>query len=867
MATLLGGELPVNLINNNKYVPVLSCKTKEGGVGISLEDAIQTALSEAKTVLVVGPTGSGKTTTLEKLILNISKDQQLQAFSHIFFFQFSDINLLETPISCKEFLQQSRIPQSKSAPVTTSEEVLFIFDELDKFSHNLELSRNSLCSDQDQPSTVPCLIASLLYGSLMPGASFLVASQPTPNLKFLSGVHLEVLGFLKPQRDAFFNKFFTDTVTAENTLQHFETTLGFYDFSKLPQFCWTVCSAYNFLINSDTKLPVTLTQLFVYILVHLMEKIMQKDKIITYVRALGNLASYCALSSQLKLQRDKLIEMGLSHEFPLSDLLHVDGESDKAIYTWRSPLMKEFILAVSFLLDLTLDNVQETLEKHKKQTQFLDIFMSGLCEQVYWRPLEVMLGPCNADKTLDFKTWLKNVCEKTLPGFSKEDHCRCFHLLYQTQNENVVKEAITPSARLGLSYGDLSLLDYVVLNYVVTQLGEMEQMNLYMTKNLTEEMAETLAPTMAVSRKLILSQCSFEDGAVTHVASALTKGITRSLDLSYSCLNETQLKSMCTGLKNSKLQSLKFSNCKLTRTSCEKLVPALTSTTSQLSVLQLFSNEIGDQGLKILCEGLRSQHNKVQELHLQYCNLTAESMEDLSTALSSGHSHLININMSKNEIGDRGVQTLSSGLQHPYCKLKSLRLSDCSLTEACCPRLAEALMSKHCPLIEIDLSVNEFGHQGAMVLCNALKRPGCPIEKLSLVRCELTEGVFVELASLLKSGSPPLKSLSVGLNEVGDQGVHHLWEAIRHPSCELEELDVEMTNLTDACVEDMCAAIKASKTLKKLELHNNLLTNLSVPALLKVMQDSPNMEEINVQYNDFGDEMFEIFETCPKIRY
>lgn len=863
--TLLGGDLPDNLINN-KYVPVLTCE--EGGdVRISLEDAIETALREPKTVLVIGPTGSGKTTTLEKLIVGHSKGQQLQRFSHIFYFRFRDINLIEAPISFKAFLQQSRIPQSKLVPDTKPEDVLFMFDELDRFCHSLDPSLNSLCSDQDQTTTVPCLIASLLHGRLMPGASFLVASQTSPNLEFLSGVQLDVLGFLKPQRDAFFKKFFTDPVTARDALQHFETTLGFYDFSKLPQFCWTVCSTYNFLINSGTKLPMTLTQLFVHILGHLMEKVTQKDKIIILVRALGNLASYCALGSQLNLQKDKLVDFGLSSEFPLSDFLHVDGESDKAICSWRSLLMQEFVLAVSVLLGLTTDSVEEILQKHKKHTQFLDIFISGLCEQVHWRPLEAVLGSCNANKILDFKNWLKTLCEKTLPGYDKMDHCRCFHLLYQMQNENVVKEVITPSARLGLSYGDMSLLDYVVLNYVVTQLGEMEQMNLYLTRHLTEEMAEILVPTMTVSRKLLLSQCSFEDGAVTHVASALSKGIATSLDISNSCLNETQFKSLCTGLKNCSLQSLQFSNGNLTETSCEELVPALTSNTSQLSVLQLSGNEIGDQGLKKLCKALQSQHNKVQELNLRYCSLTAASMEDLSTALSSGHSQLKKISLSNNEVEDTGVKHLSRSLQHPFCKLERLSLFDCGLTEACCPLLAEALMSQNCSLLEIDLAVNEFGHEGALVLCNALKRPGCPIEKLGLVRCNLTERVFVELASLLKSGSPPLKSLSVGLNKVGDQGVHHLWEALRHPSCELEELDVEMTNLTDACVEDMCAAIKSSKSLKKLEIHNNMLTNVSVPAIVRIMQESPKMEEINVQYNDFGDEMFEIFETCAKIRY
>lgn len=53
-----------------------------------------------------------------------------------------------------------------------------------------------------------------------------------------------------------------------------------------------------------------------------------------------------------------------------------------------------------------------------------------------------------------------------------------------------------------------------------------------------------------------------------------------------------------------------------------------------------------------------------------------------------------------------------------------------------------------------------------------------------------------------------------------------------------------MTGLTDACVEDLCAAVRASKTLKSLELRNNSLTDASVPALVEVMQDSDNMKEM-----------------------
>lgn len=53
-----------------------------------------------------------------------------------------------------------------------------------------------------------------------------------------------------------------------------------------------------------------------------------------------------------------------------------------------------------------------------------------------------------------------------------------------------------------------------------------------------------------------------------------------------------------------------------------------------------------------------------------------------------------------------------------------------------------------------------------------------------------------------------------------------------------------MTGLTDACLEDLCAAIRASKTLKTLELRNNSLTDASVPAIVEVLQDSDNMQEM-----------------------
>ncbi|KAI3357623.1 hypothetical protein L3Q82_016031, partial [Scortum barcoo] len=829
-STLLGGEPPVSVISNNKYITLLiseaeaTHRNEEDNLP-SLDDAIHTSLSgENKTVLLVGPEGSGKTTALEKLVVDWAKGEHLQNFSYIFHFCFRELHSLNGTLSLKALMlrHHGHIP-AESLPLVLQkpEEVLFVFDDLDQCRYSLDPSVHTLCTDPSQAASLPCLVASLLHGSLLKGAAFVVATRSTERLTFLSGTWVEVLGFLKPQREAYFEAFFTDPVLANKALVHMERTLGFYDLCSSPRFCWTVCSVYKSLMDAGGKLPETLSELYVHILVHLIQTLSLNEACSRdLVLALGKMASHCSLDQHSSCTEEELNSFGFQQFLSsVGVFLQVDGDQpDRRMFSFRSQLMQDFLLALSFFLDKSVsEGVGNMLEKHRDGAKFLDLFLSGLSESIQRRPLESLLGELNSNQIVDFKCWFKGSSETTLKGCYKEMHHRCFHLLHQTQNESLVKEIITPSARLGISYGDLSLQDCVALNYVVTCLGEMELLNLYRTSNFTEEKAEALAPTMSLSHKICLVDSSLSAGAVCHVASALSRGLTQELDLSYTRLRDEKFKILCAGLRHCKLLKLKLSVCNLTEAICEDLVSVLTSCTSQLCVLDLRSNEIGDQGFTKLCKALHSPHCKLQELELQCCNLTAASMEAFSAALHSGHSELRKVNLTQNTIGPSGVKALCKSLQHPLCKLQSLNLFDSELTDACCPHLMEALMSEQCSLSELDLSVNDLGQEGALLLCRALSRPGCPIENLRLTRCELTQPVFKELGSVLKSGTSKLKSLGCSL---------------------------EMTGLTDACVEDLCAAVRASKTLKSLELRNNSLTDASVPALIQVMQDSDNMQEM-----------------------
>lgn len=515
MSTLLGGELPASVMSNNNYISPLTSEAQVTHRNVeddlpTLDHAVHTSLSgENKTVILVGPEGSGKTTALEKLVVGWAKGEHLQNFSYVFQFRFRELNSLTGTLSLEALMLHHHghiLTESVPLVMQKPEDVLFVFDDLDQCKHSLDPSVHALCADPSQVASVPCLVASLLHGSLLKGASFVVAARSTGGLTFLSGTRVGVLGFLKPQREAYFNGFFTDPVAANKALMHMERTLGFYDICTSPRFCWTVCSVYKSLMDAGAKLPETLSQLYVDILVHLIQMLSLDEACNReLVLALGKMASHCSIDQHSSCTKEELDSFGFQR-FPSSVgvFLQVDGDQpDRRIFSFPSQLMQDFLLAVSFFLDKSpSEGVEKMLEKHGGHAKFLDFFLSGLSEPIQRRPLETLLGESNPGRIVDFKCWFKSSSETTLKGCYKDKHHRCFHLLHEAQNESLVKEIVTPSARLGISYGDLSLQDCVALNYVVTCLGEMELLNLYLTRDLTEEQAEVLAPTMSLSRKI-----------------------------------------------------------------------------------------------------------------------------------------------------------------------------------------------------------------------------------------------------------------------------------------------------------------------------------------------------------------------------
>uniref|UniRef100_A0A8C4RK76 Uncharacterized protein n=1 Tax=Erpetoichthys calabaricus TaxID=27687 RepID=A0A8C4RK76_ERPCA len=172
--------------------------------------------------------------------------------------------------------------------------------------------------------------------------------------------------------------------------------------------------------------------------------------------------------------------------------------------------------------------------------------------------------------------------------------------------------------------------------------------------------------------------CKLEKRVLSDEHSHLTE-----LWLGYNKLEDLGVVLLCEGLRN---KSSEFTVCHLgivgthphlhscyfTSGCCTILSLSLSAKHSQLKKIWLNNNDLHDNGVHLLCEGLRDKNCKIEKLGLTQCGLTSGCCEDLSSTLSAEQSHLTELYLNNNDLVDLGVHLLSEGLMNKNCKLEKL---------------------------------------------------------------------------------------------------------------------------------------------------------------------------------------------------
>ncbi|KAF6105118.1 NLR family pyrin domain containing 14 [Phyllostomus discolor] len=271
----------------------------------------------------------------------------------------------------------------------------------------------------------------------------------------------------------------------------------------------------------------------------------------------------------------------------------------------------------------------------------------------------------------------------------------------------------------------------------------------------------------------------------------ITKALIRSqslifLNLSTNNLLDDGVELLCEALRHPKchLERLSLESCGLTVAGCKDLSLALISN-KRLTHLCLADNVLGDGGVKLMSDVLKHPQCTLQSLVLRRCHFTSVSSEHLSASLLSNKS-LTHLDLGSNWLQDDGVKLLCDVFRHPSCNLQDLELMGCVLTSACCLDLASAIVNNP-SLRSLDLGNNDLQDDGVKILCEALRHPSCNIQRLGLEYCGLTSLCCQDLSSTLSSNQR-LTKMNLTQNTLGCEGIRKLCEVLSSTECKLQVL-------------------------------------------------------------------------------
>ncbi|XP_034508589.1 ribonuclease inhibitor-like, partial [Ailuropoda melanoleuca] len=290
-----------------------------------------------------------------------------------------------------------------------------------------------------------------------------------------------------------------------------------------------------------------------------------------------------------------------------------------------------------------------------------------------------------------------------------------------------------------------------------------------------------LDPTCQL-QSLQLEYCELTKENTDGLSSVLrTKSSLQKLNLSNNKLGDAAVKQLCQALRDAScnLQSLQLENCHITAASCEDL-SAILSHKPSLKEFCIGENKIGDAGIKVLCQGILNPNCNVEKLWLWECNISAPGCKELSHVIGTKET-LREMSLIGNDLKDEGMEFLCQGLKDPKTKLKSLWIRECGLTAACCKSISAAL-SVNGVLKELHMGGNGLDDGGVIELCEGVKSPNCHLESLWLGQSNLSAVCCEALARLIVE-KPSLLELDVSYSQIGDEGVLKLCEAVENPNC------------------------------------------------------------------------------------
>lgn len=423
---------------------------------------------------------------------------------------------------------------------------------------------------------------------------------------------------------------------------------------------------------------------------------------------------------------------------------------------------------------------------------FVVRFLFGLLNQERACYLEKKLS-CRLSQQIraELLQWIQ-VKAKAKKLQTQPSQLELFYCLYEMQEEDFVQEAMSYFPRVEVHLA--TRMDHVVSSFCIENCRSVGSLSLRLLHSSPKEEEEEEEDTRHAGVNLNMACCPRLKSnflipsvcwgifSVLNANQSLTE-----LDLSDNTLGDPGMKVLCETLQDPacSIRRLWLGRCGLTDRCCFDI--SVLKGHSKLVELDLSHNTLGNKGVRFLCMGLQHFFSSLKKLWLVSCSLTSACCEDIASVLSNSQS-LTRLYLGDNNLGDVGVRILCEKVKQPECKLQKLGLVNSSLTAGCCPALTSVLSSNQ-NLTHLYLRGNALQDRGVELLCEGLLHPSCRLQLLELDGCSLTGHCCQDLSKLLPAHHS-LRTLSLGANNLGDQGIKLLSEVLRQQGSHLRNLEL-----------------------------------------------------------------------------
>ncbi|KAM6307815.1 NACHT, LRR and PYD domains-containing protein 12-like [Podargus strigoides] len=620
-----------------------------------------------QSVVLVGAAGTGKTMTSRKIMLDWAKGNLYAQFDYAFYISCREISLSQQGdmLSLGDLIldccpdRQAPLGDILAGP----QRLLFIIDGFEELRFFLDQPKCKLCSSAEEKKPVAIILSSILGKTLLPESSLLITTRPTALQSLGQWLKMEcfaeILGFSEAEREEYFHKFFVDEGKARKAISFVKSNDALFTMCLVPIMCWTVCIVLERELGEGIDLsqtPATITELVVSCLSTLLRcgKEDLKQHLKKFLGRLCCLAADGIWKQEVLFEEKEIKEHGLYHPvlcslFLNETVLRKDGACVN-VYSFTHLSFQEFFAGLFYALGDDEDARGRSGTTEKRIKVVLENYRD--CKTRLMLVMRFLFGMVNREA----KKKLKEItgCD-TLPQLEEG-------LLRWTR--------VSQGAADGVIY-DLNIFHCL----------RAKKKRLRWECELTLAGCEDLATVLSTSQSL------------------------RDLNMGYNNLGDAGVRLLCEGLKHPscQLEKLRLRCCRISSAGCGDLAAAL-STSWRLRELDLAANDLGDAGVRLLCEGLKHPSCRLENMGLQRCQVTSASCGDLATALSASP-RLRELHLGDNDIGDPGLRLLCEGLQHPSRRLEELRLRCCRISSASCKDLAAALSTSR-SLRELDLAMS-----------------------------------------------------------------------------------------------------------------------------------------------------------------